>query len=143
MASISFTDATGSATLNSSWPSGAPRRFRNWVPYSRPFGEGANKLSDGQLHRFAFRTDHTASFEMPGIANSSMATLTRFLEWALSDGATFTVTTDDLASRTYTCCVAPGTEPEVTREDAGMLEYTLSLTVVNIVTTPTAMLCIY
>lgn len=143
MASISFTDSTGAAMLNSSWPGGAPRRFRNWRPYSKPFGEGANKLSDGQPHRFAFRIDHTASFEMPGIANSDMATLLRFVEHALGDGNTFTVTTDDLASRTYTCCIAPGTEPDVTREDAGMLEYTLALTVVNIVTSPTAMICVY
>lgn len=143
MASISFTDTTGSATLTSAWPTGDPRRFRNWTPYSKPFGEGANKLSDGQLHRFAFRTDHTATFEMPGIANSSMSTALRLIEHLLGDGNTCTVTTDDAASRTYTVCLAPGTEPEFTLEDPRLIEYTLRLTVLNVATSPTAMLCVY
>lgn len=143
MASIAFTDATGAATLTSAWPSGAARRFRSWEPDSADFGERASKLSDGQGHQFAFRVDHWASFEMPGIANSNLAIALRFMRYCRSDGATFTVTTDDLASRTYTCCLKPGSDPTLRLEDRQMLEYTLSLVAVNIATSPTAMLCIY
>lgn len=143
MASISFTDSTGSATLACSWPSGAPRRFRTWEPFSRPFGEGANRLSSGKLEKFSFRTDYGASFEIAGIANTDVDIALRLQEHLLGGGVC-TVTTDDLSSRVYTDCgLAPGTEPELRLEDRQMLEYTMSLVLIDVATTPTPMLCEY
>lgn len=143
MASIAFTDSTGAATLQSAWPSPA-NKFNAWTPYSRPVGEGANKLSDGQRHQFRFRTDYTASFEVRGIANTDVDIALRLCEHLLGDGNTCALTTGDASSRTYaTVALAPGTEPELTLSDPQTLEYTLSLTVVNVATTPAPMLCEY
>jgi hypothetical protein len=143
MASITFTDTTGAATLQSAWPSSI-NRFNSWVPFSRPIGEGANRLSNGQRHQFRFRTDYGASFEIRGIANTDVDIALRLQEHLLGDGNTCTVTTGDASSRVYTtCALAPGTEPELSGPDPETLEYTLSLTVIDVATTPTPMLCEY
>lgn len=143
MASIQFTDSAGAATLQSSWPAPA-NRFRSWEPDSEEFGEAAHKLSDGQHHRFAFRTDYWVSLEIPGIANTDVDIALRFMRYIRSDGATCTVNTGDASSRSYaTCCLKPGTAPELRLEDRVMLEYVLSVTLLNVAASPTDLLCEY
>lgn len=142
MASISFTDSIGAATLACSWPSGAPRRFANWTPFQRPIGEGANELGTGKRHQFAFRTDYGAAFEVNGIANTDLDIALRLQEHLIGGGE-ITVTTDDLSSRVHTCTLAPGTEPEIPFSDRQMLEYSFRVTVLDAAATPGQLLCEY
>lgn len=142
MSAVSWTDGTGSATLASSWP--APgNRFKNWVPFNVPIGEGAHGLGDGMRYQFRFRTDYGARFEIPGIQRTDVDLAIRLQEHLLSGGIV-TVTTNDASSREYTeCCLAPETQPELELTDSGMIEYTMRLAVINVAVSPTAMLCEY
>lgn len=140
--SIQFTDSVGSATLACSWP--VPfDRFRNWVPFSRPIGEGANALAEGRRYQFQFRTDHGVRFEMPGILNTDVDIALRLMAHLIGGGLV-TVNTGDASSRSYASCgLAPGTEPELTLEDRQLLEYTFAATVIDVSTTPVPLLCEY
>lgn len=146
MASISFTDAVGSATLDNGLTGvagGVASRFAGWVPLPRVVGPVAHALATGAMQRFRFRTDYGARFTMRDIPNSSLATAHRLIVHLL-DGGTCTVTTGDSASRVYaTCGLAPDTEPELVPQDAAQLTYALSLSLINLAGSPTAMLCVY
>lgn len=142
MASIGFTDATGSATLQPSWPAPA-NRFRHWVPMQRPIGEGAHGLGDGVRYQFRHRTDYGASFELPGIANTDMDLALRLQEHLLS-GGTCSVSTGDANAATYTtCCLAPDGDVEIELDDAAMLEYVVRLSVIDVSVSPAPMVCEY
>lgn len=142
MAEILFTDATGAATLQSSWPVPADR-FRNWTPYQRPIGEGAHGLGDGQRYQYQFRTDHGASLEMPGIVNTDLAIALRFQAHLLGGGVCEVRTEDTLASVYPTCGLAPDGDVEITLEDRAMLEYTVRVTVIDVAASPVPMVCEY
>jgi hypothetical protein len=142
MASIAFTDGDGAATLQNGVPNPG-NRFRGWTPRTMPVGAAETSLGTGARFMFAFRTDHTATFTMTEIPMASLATALRLMAWLLG-GGTCAVTTGDNASRVYpTCGLAEGTAPELVQQDAANLTYALTLTLVNLAGTPTAMLCDY
>ena len=139
-ASITFDDGAGAQTIT---PSPSVSRFNRWQPTPDTIGERANAVADGRLYQWTHRTDFGASFELPHLANSGEAVLQAFLLWANAGGA-FTVTTGDSESNVYTeVQVAPGTRAELSDPDPETIEYTLSLTVINVATTPVPLRCVY
>lgn len=142
MASIQFTDSGGAVTLQSAWPAPA-NRFASWLPFARPIGEGAHELGTGKRHQFRHRTDYGAEFEIRGVANTDVDLALR-LEAHLTSGGTVQVNTGDASSRVYmTCCLAPDGAFELSGPDPVTLEYTVRVTLLNIVASPSAMLCEY
>lgn len=138
--SISWTDATGAASLTNGKPVPGDR-FGNWTPRNPPVNDAENSLADGVLHTFEFRVDYTAAFELRGIPNTSQDLALRLM-LHLERGGAVSVATGDAAARTYgSCKLAPGTKPEFTLSDPVYIEYTLSLVLLN--TAAASMLCIY
>lgn len=144
MASITFTDGIGTATLDNGLTgtaSGVGSRFANWTPFQRPVGSQATALGTGRLFRFVFRTDYGASFSIRDIPNTTMATMLR-LQAHLQAGGTVTVTTGDTASRTYTNCgLAPEGDVTISMTDQTALLYTMEMAVINL--DGSQMLCEY
>jgi hypothetical protein len=138
MASIAFTDGTGAATLQSATASPG-NRFRNWIPNDDPIGPGVPTLADATIHRWEFRKDYTASFEVPGLTMSQLAIAGR-LRIHLLNGGSCTVTTNDSAARVYTAKLAPGTAPSISGPDESW-EYAFSVVLRN--TASATMLCVY
>lgn len=142
MASIDFTDSTGAASLTNG-KSGGPARFSNWVPSQMPVGPKAASLGTGQVYRWTHRTDYAARFELRHIPNTSLAVALRLIAH-LEAGGTVTVVTGDSASNSYAnCTLAPDADLSnaLQLSNPPMLEYTLSLAVVNLSGAP--MLCTY
>jgi hypothetical protein len=142
MASITWTDDTGEATLTNSKP-GQGGRFMSWTPRSVPYGDADSALGTGQRSMFTFRTDYMASFDMPGIPNTDMEKMLR-LQLHLYAGGQVEVATDDNASRTYnTCCMAEDSQVEIDFSDSTFIEYTMRFLLLNVDASPDHMLCIY
>lgn len=143
MASITFTDGIGTATITQADDGMPTSRFNNWRPNPMPIGEAAHGLGDGFLYRFKHRSDYRASFEMPRIKATDEDIVQRFKMHA-EEGGVFTVTTDDSESNEYTECQrAPDSEIEFELSDVELLEYTLRLTVLNVATSPVPLRCVY
>jgi hypothetical protein len=144
MAAITFTDGTGTATLDNGLTAtagGVGSRFASWVPFTRRIGERAVALGTGASYSFTFRIDYGAAFEMRDIPNTNQGTILRLIRH-LEGGGTITVTTGDSASRTYTnCSIDPETAPSLAFQDAQFLTYSLSLSVINLAGAD--MLCTY
>lgn len=144
MASITFTDGVGTATLDNGLTAtagGLGSRFANWTPFQRPVGSSATALGTGQFFRFVFRTDYGASFSIRDIPNTTMATMLR-LQAHLQAGGTVTVTTGDASSRIYTNCgLAPEGDVTISLSDATVLLYTMDFALINL--DGAAMLCEY
>lgn len=145
---ITFTDTVGAATLKNGKPSPADR-FANWVPLSRDVGDSAPRMSDGAVSMFVYRTDYGCSFELRSIPVAAVSGV-RLVEVAdrlikhLLRGGTCAVNTGDSASSSYaTCGLMPGTTPSLVQSDAAHLEYTLSLSLINLAGSPVAMVCRY
>lgn len=146
--SITFTDGIGAATLTNGKPSPGDR-FSNWIQSTKPIGDSAPRQSDGRLSMFVFRTDYGASFELTQIPVATTGGVrlvdiaARLVAWLLS-GGTCAVNTGDVASAAYaTCGLAPGTTPSLTLSDKRNLEYSLSLSLINVAGSPVAMSCNY
>lgn len=146
--SITFTDGIGAATLTNGKPTPGDR-FGNWVPSTMPIGESAVRQSDGATTMFVFRTDYGASFELSQIPVATTGGVRlvdiadRLIAWLLS-GGTCAVNTGDVGSSAYaTCGLKPGTTPTLTFSDRKNLEYTLTLSLINLAGSPVAMLCHY
>ena len=139
MASLAFTDGTGSATLSNGLSAPADR-FANWTPDASPEGVRTPTLGEGITHQWLFRTDYLVALELPHIPASSLDVAVR-LKLHLLGGGTCTVTTGDTSSRTYTARVAPGTTPEVVFSDRKRLRYTFRCALKN--TSAAVMLCTY
>jgi hypothetical protein len=143
---IDFTDATGAATLTNgkTFPGD---RFANWTPFINPVGDAAARLSDGALTMFRTRTDYGASFDVPMIPStgaSSALTVAMRLVAHLMSGGQCSVTTGDAAASVYaTCGLRPGTMPDLKLTDKRTIEYTLSLSLINLAGSPVAMVCRY
>ena len=144
MASLTFTDASGTATCDNAMTTiagGVASRFANYVPFQRPVGAVATSLGTGARTMFRFRTDFGASFQVTDIPLGNLATALR-LQTHLLDGGTVIVRTDDAAGRTYvSCCLAPDADVTLELADRQTLTYTLGLTLINLNGTP--MLCDY
>lgn len=145
MASITFNDGTSSTLDNGTTAisNGVGSRFADWVPFQRPVGPAVTALGTGARYQYAFRTDYGASFSMTDIPNTSMATMLR-LQAHLLGGGTVSIATGDSASRTYTtCCLAPDGDVSIALQDKNLLLYSMSFAVINIASSPSAMLCEY
>lgn len=145
---ITFTDTVGAATLKNGKPAPGDR-FSNWVPMSRPVGDVAYRLSDGAMTRVLIRTDYGASFEVRGIPIALVGGV-RLVEIAdrlilhLLKGGTCAVLTGDASASSYTTCgLMPGTSPSLVQSRAELLEYSLSLSLINLAVSPVAMVCRY
>lgn len=146
--SIAFTDNIGAAVLTNGKPFPADR-FSSWTPISRPFGESAMRQSDGRLTMFKLRDDYGVTFELRGIPSTKSPALLdiadRLCYW-LENGGTCSVTTGDADSNVYpTCGLLPGANmrADLKMSDPQMLEYTLSLSLLNLSGTPVRMVCRY
>lgn len=129
--SITWTDGGGAATLTNGKPVPADR-FTGWTPNSPVVKAEADSLGTGQPYPFVFRTDYGATFSLDKIPNTSQATVLRLIRW-LEAGGVVTVNTGDAANRTYATCYMPkGAHPSFTLSDKRTLEYTLSLTLLNV-----------
>jgi hypothetical protein len=130
MASIAWTDSTGSATLENAHAGTPASRFASWMPTSLPIGDKANAAADGQLYSYRLRTQHGASFELRDIPETSMALMLRLM-LHLADGGTATVNTGDGAARSYTVCLAPEADPPAPQlSDETFLWYSMGFTVI-------------
>jgi hypothetical protein len=144
MASISFDDGltSGGETIIMADDGMPTSRFNNWIFDPDGIGERANGLGDGRLYQYQNRIDYKASFEMPRIPQTSEDLLQRFKYFAESGGL-FTVTTDDAESNEYAeCQVAENTKIAITKNRETM-EWTLSMTIVNMAVSPIALRCFY
>lgn len=137
--SVAFTDGVGAATLTNGRPVPADR-FSAWTPDADIIGPRRVTVGDGITRAFEFRRDRCASFLLENIPNSSQSVMER-LKLHLESGGTATVTTGDLASRTYTARIRPGTRVEIELSDRRRLLYTMRFAMKN--TAAAAMLCIY
>lgn len=139
MASVTFTDATGAATLSNGWPAPA-NRFANWTPDAVPVGPRAVALGTGLTSQFQFRVDYLAAFEIDKLVSTDLSVAQR-LKLHLLGGGQCTVATEDVSSNSYTCVLAPGTVPEITFSDRKRLRYSMRLAVKN--TSAAHLLCQY
>lgn len=144
--SISFTDLIGAAILTNGKPFPGDR-FSAWEMMSRPFGESANRQSDAALTMFRFRDDFAVKFELRGIPSFKSPDLygiaDRLCYW-LEYGGTCSVATGDVDGNIYpTCGLVPGSHPDLKLSDPQMLEYTLTLPLLNLSGTPVRMVCRY
>lgn len=107
-------------------------RFTGWTPQSPVVKAEADSLGTAQPYPFVFRTDYAVTFSLDKIPNTSQATVLRLIRW-LEAGGVVTVNTGDASNRTYASCYLPkGAHPSFTQTDKRFLEYTLSLTLVNV-----------
>lgn len=135
MARIEFNDGEA-AVLSSDHPTPADR-FASWTPMTRPHGDVAHTLADETLHRFTLRTDYGATFELRGLhmgsADDSALDIAERLVVHLLNGGTCAVYTDDKISSQYTNCgLWPDSTPSLVQADARDLDYTLSLSLLNL-----------
>lgn len=145
---ISFTDTVGAATLSNGKP-GNGQRFANWVPVPTPIGPMGMRASDGAITRILLRAQYGCSFELrhipiKAVSGVRLVEVAARLRYHLMNGGTCAVATGDASSSTYaTCGLMPGTEPTLVQANPRTLEYTLSLSLVNLAGSPVAMICRY
>lgn len=146
--SIVFTDAFGLATLTNGKPSPGDR-FAAWAPRSRPHGESAPRQSDRRLTMFHLSDSYGAAFELRGIPVRTTGgvrpvDIADRLVYHLLNAGTCAVNTGDAEGNSYaTCQLMPETEPELVLSDPQALEYTLSLSLLNVAAVPVPMKCHY
>jgi hypothetical protein len=136
--SISFTDATGFATLTNGYPAPGDR-FAAWTMMSPIIGPEEEALA-GTLYVWEFRADYLASFELHDIPQDHVATALRLIRH-LNRAGEVTVNTGDALGRFYVCQKAKGTQPELSRPDPQTLRRTLKLTLRN--TAEADLLCLW
>lgn len=146
--SIVFTDAIGAATLTNGKPSPGDR-LSNFVPDPQPIGDSVNRASDLALMMFKTADQYGCSFDLTQIPVATTGGL-RLVEIAarlvyhLLNGGTCAVNTGDVSSSSYaTCGLMPGTKPTLRLSDKTNLEYTLSLSLINLAASPVMMVCRY
>src|SRR6185312_16801454 len=127
--SITFDDGSGSTTIAAVAP-----RFAKWIPDAADVGPNETALGTGQLFQWTYRTDYSASLELPYIPAASLPDLQRLKLWLLRGGS-ITVNTADASANSYTVTLKPGTTPTLTL-DQKLLEYTLALAILNTVAAP-------
>lgn len=137
--SIAFTDATGAASLDNGKPGGMGR-FMNWTPDLDTIGAYAETVGGGVTHAFTFRDDYVASLELPYLRPAKHAVALRLIRH-LRTGGTCTVTTGDTSANVYTCRLAPGSRPRLSKMEGNPVEHVLSLALKNTAAAP--LLCLY
>ena len=131
---VSFTDGQGSAELVT-----AAGQFDGWTPNAEDIGTVDVAIGTGYTFKYIYRTDYTASFVISAIPAASMPIAQRLKRW-LESGGTVTVATQDTQGNTYSCRIAPRQQVKF-GYDATMLEYAMTLAVLNTAASP--MTCIY
>lgn len=146
--SITFTDAIGAATLTNEKT--APLdRFTNWHHPKRPHGDAVHRQSDGRRTMFRNRDDFSCHLELHHIPSTKTGGVSKYeiaerLVYHLLNGGTCTVNTGDVDSNSYaTCCLKRDGVADVSLMDAAMLEYKLTLDLLNIAASPAMMFCRY
>lgn len=144
---ITFND--GAAATLSNGKSAPADRFANWTQKTLPVGDSCHRLSDEALYMFRTSTRYGASFELRFIPIAAVGGV-RLVEVAdrliahLKGGGTCTVNTGDSGSNSYTTCgLWPGSEPSLIQQSSGPLEYSLTLALINLAGSPSAMICRY
>jgi hypothetical protein len=147
-ATITFVDGIGAATLSNGKP-GPASRFGNWVPSTMPIGDAKVVQGTGATVMFTYRTDYLASFELAHIPVETSGGVrlvdvaTRLIAW-LHAGGTCAVNTGDVEANSYaTCGIAPGTKAKLALTDRKNLEYTLTLSLINLAVSPGPLVCHY
>ena len=130
---VSFTDGQGSAELVT-----AAGQFDGWTPNAEDIGTVDVAIGTGYTFKYIYRTDYTASFVISAIPAASMPIAQRLKRW-LESGGTVTVATQDTQGNTYSCRIAPKQQVKF-GYDATMLEYAMTLAVLNTAASP--MTCI-
>lgn len=135
MARISFTDATGPATLENGLGAiagGVAAQFRGWTPFQIPIGPHRTALGTGARYHFTFRTDYGARFRLEELPLLALPTALRLVAHLLAGGAV-RLDTGDSQDRVYTSCgLAPDSEPALELADPTHRLYTLSLALINL-----------
>lgn len=126
---IEWTDSVGLARMTCLVPV-----LNGWTPDVDKIGPRAVSLGTGVTSQFLFRTDYVVSFSFPYVAAIESPQALR-LKAHLLAGGTLTVFTGDLAGRTYSCILRPGTEPSIS-QDPENLEFALDLELKNLGGTP-------
>ncbi len=148
-ASITFTDGIGSATLTNIAAGTVGSRFWNWEPRHDPIKDEAVAQGNAAISAWVFRDDYIVDFQLPhissiesgGVAMTDIAA--RLIAWLLIGGQC-SVTTGDADSNVYpTCGLNPGTKPTLKLTDSPVIEYTLTLSLVNLAANPAPLLCRY
>lgn len=136
MASITFTDATGTATLTNGQPAPADR-FANWSPQPQPIGSSVVIEGTGEIVQFATRMQYGATFDLENIPVATTGGV-RLVDVAarlvahLIGGGVCSLATGDAESNAYaSCSLTPGTTPSLRLTDRRGLRYTLSLALIN------------
>jgi hypothetical protein len=145
---IRFTDSEGTVYLSNERPFPA-NRFSGWTPDDLPIGDSSPRLSDGAVTMFRTRSEYGASFELTGIPSKLIdgaipVELATRLKYHLLNGGTCLVQTGDAVGSNYSPCgLKPGSAPALSLTDRRMIEYTLSLQLIHLATTPARMTARY
>jgi hypothetical protein len=128
MASIAWTDSTGSATLTNGMPIPADR-FGGWTPRDESIGPASIQLSTGRIYGAKYRRDGLVDFELRTIPGTELPKMLR-LKLHLMKGGLIEVDAaqHELGERWAFATLAPGTEPEVSFADSETREYTFGVT---------------
>ena len=118
-------------------------RFNGWKRDPHKVGEMAIAVGDGVGYQWPHRTDYTAGMTLGGIASTDDAKVQDFLLWVNALGP-FAIDTADSFDNSYEDCqIAPGTRAECSPPDPQTLDLAVSLTALNIATSPSPLICIY
>ena len=143
---IVFDDGAGDTICRNAKTAPADRAS-NWVPANyRPIGDAAHMLADEARVVFAVRMQHGASFELRGIpmgdeVDGPLDVAERLIAHLLNGGTCKLYLEDVLAASYLNCGIDPEVEPSLVQSDRTMLEYTLSLGLINLAGSP--MTCHY
>lgn len=144
---ITFTDGVGAATLQSDYPIPACR-FQGWTPKSNPQGQATTAQEDSAraMNRTSWR--YGVAFSMHGLgmgaaAGSALDIADRLVGHLLAGGTCAVYTEDVLGTSYATCGLMPGTTPDITLSDDRHLDYSLSLSLINLADVPVPMVAYY
>lgn len=122
---------------------GVASRFADWVPFQQPVGPAVTALGTGRRYQFRFRIDYGASFTMTEIPNTKMSDMLRCQSHLLGGGLV-KVYTEDTAGRNYLeCCLSPDGDVSISLQDKTLLLYSMTFTLINVASSPVAMICQY
>lgn len=134
MASITWIDATGSATLSNGKPAPA-NRLNAWTPQRLPIGPSATGLGTGRIYHFEFRTDDIAQFLIDAIpgTDANMLMMMR-LQAHLIKGGIIQLDYGSVPKGALFAyaSLAPETRPEIQFSDRDNLEYSFAVTLKSV-----------
>ncbi len=141
MASITFTDSLGAATLESDLD--APgNRTKGWTPLAQPIGPIAYSLGTGVPEMWAHRVDYGVSFSLPFLPDDCQSVAARLIAH-LKRAGSCTVDTGDQSNNSYSdCYLWPGSEPKLSERDPQSLRRTFTVSLLQAAATA-PLVCLY